>query len=252
MAKCRRPRSRTDASVAGFDGIPSNQLIAPRFAPRLGHVGASRTMTQHHPWLHATILGLQAIQHAGWVGWFLFIALYAAACLSFLPGSIFTLGAGAIYGWWGGVALVLAGNGLGSLLSLLMTRYFFRDWITRHLHKYPKAEAVAKAVEKDGWKIVLLTRLSPVMPFSLINYALGVTRISATRFFLATELGAVPSTCVYVYIGTLIGNLAKIGPDLRHHRPLEWIIQGVGLAFTIAVTVYVTRLSSRYLKQHVK
>jgi uncharacterized membrane protein YdjX (TVP38/TMEM64 family) len=90
------------------------------------------------------------------------------------------------------------------------------------------------------------------MPYSLINYSLGLTRLSATRFFLATELGAIPSTCLYVYLGTLIGNLTKIGPDLRHHRPLEWTLQGIGLAFTIGITIYVTRVASQSLKRRMK
>lgn len=206
----------------------------------------------HSVWLHTIVQWMEAIQHAGWVGWFLFIGLYAFACLAFIPGSILTLGAGAVYGFWGGVALVLVGNGLGSVLSLLITRYLFRSWMEKRLGGSKKARAVGKAVEHEGWKIVFLTRLSPIMPFSLINYSLGLTRISALRFFLATELGAVPSSCAYVFIGKLIGNLTRIGPDLRHHRALEWWAWGAGLAVTIAATVYVSVVASRALKKHLE
>ena len=203
-------------------------------------------------WLHEIVHWMQAIQAAGWVGWLLFIGLYAASCLLFIPGSILTLAAGAVYGFWGGTLLVLIGNGLGASLSLLITRYLLRDWAKRRLQRNPNLRAVEDAVAKDGWRIVCLTRLSPVMPFSLINYALGLTKISVGKFLFATEVGAIPSTCVYVYFGTLIGNLTKIGPDLRHHRPLEWIVQGVGLVLTIAVTIYVTRVASQAVKKRLR
>jgi uncharacterized membrane protein YdjX (TVP38/TMEM64 family) len=210
-------------------------------------------MQPHHSvWIHEVVRTMETIQQAGWPGCLLFIGLYAAACLCFVPGSILTLAAGAVYGFWEGTLLVLAGNGLGALLSLLITRYLLRDWAKKQFAKSPKMRAIEEAVAHDGWRIVLLTRLSPVMPYSLINYALGLTRLSATRFFLATIIGAIPSTCVYVYLGTLIGSLTQIGPDLRHHRPLEWIIQGAGLAITIAVTIYVTRAASQSLKKRMK
>jgi uncharacterized membrane protein YdjX (TVP38/TMEM64 family) len=190
---------------------------------------------------------MRVIQEAGPLGWLLFIGLYALCCLLFIPGSVLTLAAGAVYGFWGGSALVLAGNGVGSVLSLLVTRYFLRDWMARRIAGNSRLQALEKAVAHDDWKLVLLTRLSPIMPFSLINYSLGLTKISAWRFLLATEIGAVPATLIYVYIGTLTGSLARIGPDLRQHRSIEWIFQGVGLLLAIGVTVYVTRLASRAL-----
>ena len=90
------------------------------------------------------------------------------------------------------------------------------------------------------------------MPFSLINYSLGLTNISAWRFLAATELGAVPTTCIYVYIGTLIGSLARIAPDLKQHRPVEWIFQGVGLVLTVGITIYVTYLGSKALNKRLE
>ena len=198
-------------------------------------------------WLHEAVQWMQTIQGVGWIGWILFIGTYALACLLFLPGAVLTLGAGAIYGFWGGVALVLLGNGLGSLLSLLITRYLFRDWAKRHLARNPKMRALEEAVTRDGWRLVCLTRLSPIMPISLINYALGVTKISAAKFLFATEVGCVPATCFYVYLGTLIGNLTRIGPDLHQHQPWEWAVKILGLLFTIGVTVYITRLATTAL-----
>ena len=203
-------------------------------------------------WLHDVVHWMQTIQSAGWLGWLLFIGSYALACLCFVPGSVLTLGAGAIYGFWGGSLLVLLGNGLGSLLSLLITRYLLRGWAKRQFARSPKMKAIEEAVARDGWKLVCLTRLSPIMPFSLINYALGLTKISAAKFLFATEVGAIPSTCVYVYLGTLVGNLTRIGPDLHQHRSWDWAFQAAGLVFTIGVTIYITHLANKALKSRIK
>jgi uncharacterized membrane protein YdjX (TVP38/TMEM64 family) len=202
--------------------------------------------------LHHLLHWMQIIQASGWVGYLMFIALYAACCIFFLPASFLTFAAGAVYGFWVGSLLVLVSNGLGSLLCLLVTRYLFRDWASRRLKKRRKLSAVIDAVQHDGWKIVLLTRLSLVMPFSLINYALGLTKLSAWRFLLATEVGSVPAIAIYVYIGTLVGNLSKIRTDMQGNGPLHWAVQGIGLLVTLAVTVYVTHLASKTLKKRMR
>jgi uncharacterized membrane protein YdjX (TVP38/TMEM64 family) len=192
---------------------------------------------------------MQAIQAAGWTGYLMFILLFAGCCIVFFPASFLTFAAGAVYGFWLGTLLVLIGNGLGSLLCVLLTRYLFRKWASGLFRKNEKMNAVADAVQHDGWKIVFLTRLAPMMPFSLINYALGVTKLSAWRFLLATEVGSIPAIAVYVYMGTLMGNLAKVRTDKRSPGPTHWAIQGGGLLVTILVTVYVTHLASKALKK---
>lgn len=203
----------------------------------------------HQSWLHNILDWMEIIQQAGMMGWCLFIILYALCCLFFIPASLLTIAAGAVYGFWGGCALVLVGNALGSILNLLVARFFLRGWAAERIARYPRLMALEKAMAHDDWKLVFLSHLSPIMPFSLINYSLGMTNISFWRFLWATELGAVPMTFVYVYIGTLIGNLARIVPELQQHRPLEWTFQGIGLVLTIGITIYIARLTSRVLKQ---
>jgi uncharacterized membrane protein YdjX (TVP38/TMEM64 family) len=192
---------------------------------------------------------MQEIQAAGWKGYVFFILLYAACCIFFIPASFLTFAAGAVWGFWGGTTLVLAGNSLGSLLCLLITRYLLRDWASRFVKRHKKWNAVVESVQHDGWKIVFLTRLSPVMPFSLINYALGLTRLPAWRFLLATTLGSVPAIAVYAYLGKVMGSLTKIRADLHQHGAGYWTMQGVGIAMAIGITVYVTRLSSKALEK---
>jgi len=195
---------------------------------------------------------MHLVQAAGPTGWLFFVLIYATCCILFIPASILAICAGAIYGFWTGVLLVLAGNGLGSVLCLLVTRYLFRERMADWIHRHPRIKAIKCAVARDDWKLVFLTRLSPFLPFTLINYALGLTSISALRFFLATEVGALPAISLYVYLGTLMGKLATIGPELRQPPPVQWIYEAAGLLVTIAVTYYVTRLAQRALDHHLK
>jgi uncharacterized membrane protein YdjX (TVP38/TMEM64 family) len=199
--------------------------------------------------LHHLLCWMQVIQGSGWEGYLMFIGLFALCCVVFFPASFLTFAAGAVYGFWLGTLLVLVGNGLGSLFCLLLTRYLFRSWAEGHLRKWKKISRVVDAVQHDGWKIVFLTRLSPMMPFSLINYALGLTKLSAWRFLLATEVGSIPAIAVYVYLGKLMGNLAKVRTDMRASSPLHWAIQGTGLLVTLVVTIYITHLASKSLKK---
>jgi uncharacterized membrane protein YdjX (TVP38/TMEM64 family) len=86
----------------------------------------------------------------------------------------------------------------------------------------------------------------------LINYALGVTKLSVWHFLLATEVGSVPAIAVYVYLGTLMGNLAKIRSNLHHHSAWYWWLQGVGLFMALVVTVYVTRKATKSLETRIE
>jgi uncharacterized membrane protein YdjX (TVP38/TMEM64 family) len=189
-----------------------------------------------------------AFQDAGWSGWLSFLFFYAVACLFFVPGSVLAFGAGAIYGFWGGILLALLGNGLSALLSLLITRYLLRDWSARFFARNPTMHDLGLAVQKDGWRIVCLSHLSPIMPFSLVNYAFGLTQIPVGEFLPATLLGGLPASCVYVYLGTMVGNLATIGNGLPHRHPLVWVLQGIGLVATTVLTIYLTRRATQALK----
>lgn len=191
----------------------------------------------------------QSIQSTGPIGWLFYMGLYAICCLLFVPCSVLTLVAGTVYGFWRGLALVLIGNGLGSLLSLWVTRYLFHGWAEKYFSRSPRMRALQTAVEKGGWKIVCLTHLSPIMPFGAVNYAFGLTRIPALEFLIATEIGTLPSACVYVYAGTLLSDLAKIGAEPRHAVPLEWLLETLGLVATVVLAVYLSRMASQVLKQ---
>jgi len=195
---------------------------------------------------------MQVIQATGWSGWFIFVAVYAVACLFFVPGSVLSFVAGGIYGFWGGLLLAIVGNGLSALLSLLITRYLLREWSEKFFARNPTINDLGIAVKNDGWRIVCLSHLSPLMPFSLVNYAFGLTRIPAAEFLPATLLGGLPASCVYVYLGTLVGSLAALGamgPEAPQHHWMIWLLQGIGLVATVLLTIYVTKRATQALKK---
>ena len=201
------------------------------------------------PGLLARSMGWVAEQ--GVVGVAVFIVLYVLACVFLVPGSILTLGAGAVWGVVGGVPIVSAASILGATAAFLVGRHLARDWVARRIEGNERFRAIDQAVAREGWKIVGLTRLSPVFPFSLLNYAFGLTRVSLRDYFFASWVGMIPGTVMYVYLGSLAGSLAALGAGRSTRTPAEWALYGVGLAATVAVTVYVTRIARSALGKRV-
>ena len=190
---------------------------------------------------------LEWIRGLGKWGPVLFIALYVVATVLLIPGSVLTLGAGAVYGRLWGCVYCSIGATLGATAAFLVGRYVARDWVARRIAGNPTFMAVDKAVAQEGWKIVGLTRLSPVFPFVLLNYAFGVTRVSLRDYFLASWLGMLPGAVMYAYLGSLAGEAA--GPHQR--TTVEWTLYGVGLVATIVVTIFITRLARRALAKKI-
>jgi uncharacterized membrane protein YdjX (TVP38/TMEM64 family) len=190
---------------------------------------------------------LALIANLGPAGPAVFILIYILATVLFIPGSLLTLGAGVLFGVaWGSVWVSVAST-LGATCAFLVGRYFIRDWVGKQIEKYEKFKAIDQAVAVEGWKIVVLTRLSPIFPFNLLNYAFGITQVSLRDYFFASWMGMMPGTIMYVYIGSLAGNLAALGSQGRTRTPVEWGLYGVGLVAAIAVTIYVTRIAKKAL-----
>ncbi len=202
-------------------------------------------------------LGGYIPRFAAWVeslgvwGPVIFALGYAAATVAFVPGSILTLAAGAIFGLGKGTLVVFLGATLGTVLAFLVARYLARSAIEAKLEDHPKFAAIDRAVAKAGLKIVFLLRLSPAFPYNLLNYALGLTSVRLRDFALAS-FGMIPGTFLYVYYGKVIGNIAAITGGAEVEGGAErWIFIGVGLAATIAVTTIVTRIARRALAEEV-
>ena len=194
---------------------------------------------------------LRWIQGLGSWGLVVFILLYIAAAVFFLPAFILTLGAGAIYGVLRGTALVSVAATLAATAAFLVGRYFARDWVAKRIEGNPTFLAIDEAVARDGWKIVGLIRLSPAFPFVLLNYAFSLTRVSPQHYIIATWIGMTPGILMYVYLGSLAGDLVAIGAGQRTRTPAEWAFYVLGLTATVAVTVIVTRIARRALRQRI-
>jgi len=192
---------------------------------------------------------LDGIAGLGAWGVVLFVLLYVAATVLFLPGWILTLGAGAVFGLGRGIVIVSLSATLGATAAFLVGRYLAREWVARKIEGNPRFRAIDQAVAREGWKIVGLTRLSPVFPFNLLNYAFGLTRVSIRDYVLASWIGMLPGTAMYVYLGSLAGTLAAASAGRGERAPAEWALYAVGLLATVAVTVYVTRVARRALQE---
>ncbi len=204
--------------------------------------------------LHARALFREAlawISGLGLAGVAVFIGLYVLACILFIPGSILTLGAGAVYGVVRGSLIVSLASTLGATCAFLVGRHLARDRIASKIGADRRFAAIDKAVAREGAKIVGLTRLSPVFPFNLLNYAFGLTGVSVRHYVLASWLGMAPGTILYVYVGSLAGNLAAAGSGERARSPAEWALYGVGLAATVGVSVVVARIARKALAEHI-
>ncbi|MEG3846702.1 TVP38/TMEM64 family protein [Microcoleus sp. herbarium19] len=194
---------------------------------------------------------LESIASLGPWGPAAFILIYIVATVLFIPGSLLTLGSGVLFGVVGGSVCVSIGSVLGATCAFLVGRYLTRDWVSKQIENNQKFKAIDAAVASEGWKIVLLTRLSPIFPFNLLNYAFGVTQVSLRDYFFASWIGMIPGTVMYVYIGSLAGSLAALGSSGRSRTAAEWVLYGIGLVATIALTVYATRLAKKALDEKI-
>jgi uncharacterized membrane protein YdjX (TVP38/TMEM64 family) len=196
---------------------------------------------------HLSVQLLQSIQSAGIWGPLLFIALYVLACVLFLPGSLLTIGAGFIFGPVVGVPTVSVGSTLGAGAAFLLSRSLVRDWVSRAVAKKPEFQALDKAVAGDGFKVVLLTRLSPVVPFNLLNFALALTTVSFRDYLIASWIGMLPGVVMYIYIGATIKTFADLSSNQTAAKPGYTLFLIVGLAATLLAVILLARIARRAL-----
>ncbi len=216
----------------------------------LVYVGIVVALLAAAKYFHVQDLLKQALDWVGQLGpWgpILFIGIYVVATLLFIPGSVLTLGAGAVFGvLWGSIYVSIAST-LGATCAFLVGRYLARDAIASRIAGNERFAAIDRAVANEGWKIVGLTRLSPVFPFTLLNYGFGITRVKLGHYILASWIGMMPGTVMYVYLGSL----AKAASGERTRTTGEWLLYGIGLLATVAVTIFVTRIAKKSLAKQI-
>lgn len=203
-------------------------------------VAASRSGSSPDAWLERA---MHAAAGAGFAGMALFGVVYVIAALAFVPGSAITLAAGALYGPWRGTVLVSLASTLTAALAFLIARHLARERVARLAQRHRAFGAVDRAVSEGGWRVVGLLRLSPAIPFSAGNYLFGLTGVAFWPYVLASWVGMLPGTLLYVSLGHA-GRTAVAGTA---RGPGEWTLLAVGLAATAAVTVSLARRARRIL-----
>ena len=181
------------------------------------------------------------------ISWLVFIVFYVLATVLVLPGSLLTLAAGFLFGLGYGFVIVSFASTTGAACAFLVGRFLARDWVAAKLEGFPRFSALDKAVGEQGAVVVLLTRLSPLFPFSLSNYGFGLTQVKLGHYVLASWLGMIPGTLLYVYLGSIASNLTSIfAGDLVDLPASNWLFY-LGLVATAVLTIAITRIATRAL-----
>ena len=197
-------------------------------------------------------VGVAWIESHRTLAWLIYIGAYTAAAILVIPGSILTLAAGFVFGIPVGVMLVSVGSLMGASAAFLVGRFLARDWVRQRIENMPSFRALDRATKHKGFIIVLLTRLSPVFPFNLLNYAFGLTAVRLRDYVLASWIGMAPAIVLYVYIGSAAKNLADLTGDGIESGVGGRTLFIVGLIATLILTVFITRIATKALTQHLE
>jgi uncharacterized membrane protein YdjX (TVP38/TMEM64 family) len=178
-----------------------------------------------------------------------YVGSYVVATVAWVPGSILTLAAGALFGLVEGTLYTLIGATAGGTLAFLVARHVAREGVRARLGGGARVEAVDEAVAREGWKVVFLIRLSPLLPFNALNYLFGLTRVRLVDYVTASVLGMAPGTFLYVYAGYTAGKVATAATGAEPAGAGRWALLGLGLVATGVATWLVTRTARRALAE---
>jgi uncharacterized membrane protein YdjX (TVP38/TMEM64 family) len=230
----------------------ARSCLTPQFWLLVGLV-TTLAIAVHH-------FNLSAVIHLGWL-WFnalitkdpvIFIIFFNISTLFCMPASLLALSAGYAFGLGWGTVYVLISAIIGATLAFWMGRYLAQSWVQRKMQGNIQFRAIAQAVAQEGWKIVLLTRLSPIFPFNLTSYAFGATQISLKNYSLGS-LGLLPGTLLYTYMGSLTSELTTVNLSAPSTslsiKMAQWGMRLVGLAATFILTFYMHRIAKKALHQ---
>jgi uncharacterized membrane protein YdjX (TVP38/TMEM64 family) len=197
-------------------------------------------------WLAAVVLRLAEL--GPWAP-FLFIALYIAAAVTLAPAFLLTVAGGALFGVWRGTLLVFIGAVLGAsaayAVSVRLTRLSFLAW----LDSDPRVIIVRQAVAGEGAWVPFLLRLSPLVPYNLLNYALGLSHVRF-RDFLIASVGMLPAIVMYTYYGKVVGDVAALAAGVAPPRGVEYYtLLTIGLITTVLATTLITRAARRAIER---
>ncbi|PZR77211.1 MAG: hypothetical protein DLM73_00135 [Chthoniobacterales bacterium] len=191
----------------------------------------------------------QRVMHWGAWSAICYPLLYACCNVLLLPGGVLSVGAGFFFGLWWGFLIALLGNVGGAAISFFISRWIGGRWLKRRLLRNATLVALEPAVEREGWKIILLSQLHPLFPTSLLNYLYGLTRIQFRTCMLWVAIGQAPGLFLYSYLGTL-GQLGlNLARGKTHPRAVEYLIWLGGFASAAVVLIFLGRIALRLLQQ---
>ena len=185
---------------------------------------------------------IEWVGQLGWIAPLVFIACYAVSAVFFMPGLLFTLAGGVLFGPAYGTLYNLVGATIGATLAFLTARYIAYDWVTKRMGN--RLRQLVTGVEKEGWRFVALTRLVPIFPFNLLNYAFGLTNIRLSHYIITSFIFMAPSGAAYTYLG-YAGREAAVGG--------EGVIKKILLAIAaIAIIAFASRIWLRRRRNRVE
>lgn len=223
-------------------GIIIGVLTVLAMLGTLFYFGAEKYVLQLFEWLETK----------GYWAFFIFILIEFFVVALLLPGIVFTMGAGFLFGVVKGSAVVVIGTTLGATVAFLLARYLFVEKMADYLRNHPSLKVIDNELASKGWRFILLTRMVPFFPFKLSNYFFGLTQFRLRDFVIGTAIGIIPITVINVYMGSLAASMATLGSSSVSRSPMAWGIYGVGFVAAVFFAVYLTRVAKKALENQLK
>jgi len=190
------------------------------------------------------------IENYGWWGIILFILLHLIGSIIAIPAFVMAFAGGFIFGLGRGIIIVSISSTMGATAAFLVARYLVRDWIIRIMEKHPRYKIIDEAIAREGWQIIGLIRLSPIIPYNILHFVFGITSVKLLHYIIASWIGMLPMTFMYVYAGSLASSLTQVGESkYLIYSSESWIFYILGFLITLTATIYVSAVVRRALKK---
>ena len=220
-----------------------------QLAALVGLTGAVLLLSRFVNLVEVIAAAQQRVMHWGTWSGICYPFLFALCNVLLLPGGILCVGGGFFFGLWWGFFIVLAGNSIGAAISFALSRWVGQSWFRQRLSRNRMLNALEPVVEREGWKIIVLTQLHPLFPTSLINYFYGLTSIRFRTFMFWSSVGRAPGLFLYVYLGTL-GQLGlNLARGKTHPRLVEYWTWGGTFVVTALLFALVSRMAYRAIQR---
>lgn len=197
-------------------------------------------------------LTIESLDKLGLWGRAVFIVMYVLGTLVLFPVTLLSFASGALHGFIAGFAIAILSATAGASLAFLLSRYFFRDWIQKEMAMHPKFRALENDVAERGWKIVALSRVSFVLPYTVLNYAFGLTQIPFYRYTFVTFVAMIPGTLLYTYLGSIAGTVAAYFQNRQSFTVVEIIFSSITVAASLALLVYLGAIVKKSINKNSK